>query len=84
MDLREHSRVRIRQLVRSPDAYDDLGWNRRPPQVGDIGIVLSAYHPLDSPESYFYTVECAECIESGGAPVWLGDFSAEELEAVHS
>ena len=84
MDLREHSRVRIRQLLRSPDAYDDLGWGVRPPQVGDIGIVLSAYQHPDSPEGYCYTVECAECIEPGGAPLWLGDFSAEELEAVHS
>jgi hypothetical protein len=84
MNLREHGRVRIRQLLRSPDAYDDLGWNQRPPQVGDIGIVLSAYQPPGGPEVCYFTVECAECIEPGGAPLWLGDFSAEELEAVSS
>ena len=84
MDLREYSRVRIRQLLRSPDAYDDWGGNQRPPRVGDIGIVVSIYQPPVSPEGYSYTVECAESIEPGGAPLWLGDFSAEELEAVHS
>jgi hypothetical protein len=82
MNLGEHSRVRIRQLLRSPDAYDDLRWNQRPPHVGDIGIVLSAYQPPGRPEVYYFTVESAECIEPGGAPLWLGDFSSEELEAI--
>jgi hypothetical protein len=84
VDLREYSRVRIRQLLRSPDAYDDLGRNQRPPRVGDIGIIVSIYQPPCSPEAYCYTVECADCIEPGGAPLWLGDFSAEELESVSS
>ena len=84
MDLREHSRVRIRQLLRPPDAYDDWGGNQRRPRVGDIGIVVSIFQPLARPEGYCYTVECEECVAPGGAPLWLGDFSAEELEAVHS
>jgi hypothetical protein len=82
MDLREYSRVRIRQLLRSPDTYDGWGWNCRPPRVGDIGIVVHIDQPPGSPEGHRYTVECAKCVEPGAAPLWLGDFSDEELETV--
>ena len=84
MDLREYSRVSVKQLLRSPDASGEWMIYKRPPQVGDIGIIVSIYQPPCSPEAYCYTVECADCIEPGGAPLWLGDFSAEELESVSS
>jgi hypothetical protein len=84
LDLCEHSRVRIKQLPLSPEAYDDWEGNQRPPRVGDMGIVISIYQRPGSPEGYCQMVECVECVEPGGAPLWLGDFSAEELEPVCS
>ena len=46
------------------------------------GSECERLQPLARPEGYCYTVECEECVAPGGAPLWLGDFSAEELEAV--
>jgi hypothetical protein len=81
MHFHEYSQVRIRKWVRSPDASNDLMVYVRAPRVGDVGIVVSVYKRPDTAEGYRYTVECAECADGGGTPLWLGDFSAEELEA---
>jgi hypothetical protein len=78
MHFHEYSQVRIRRLLRSPDSSDDFIVYVRPPQVGDVGIVVSVYQRPGTAEGYCYTVECAD---GGDTPLWLGDLSAEELEA---
>lgn len=78
-DLRQYHEVRIRRLLRLPGAYDGWGFNQRAPRVGDVGTVLDI---LDVPGSKTgYVVECSG---PDGVTVWLGDFTAEELEPVHA
>ena len=78
MHFHEYSQVRIRQLIRPPEASKNCIVYVRPPQVGDVGIIVSVYQRPGSAGGYCYTVEFAD---RGGAPLWLHDFSADELEA---
>jgi hypothetical protein len=80
MGIREYSPVRIRRLLRPSEAYDGWRLNSRPPNVGDEGIVVDVLNAPGAPDTYVYVVESRECIEPGGAPIWLGEFSVEELE----
>jgi hypothetical protein len=83
MVFREYSLVRIRLLLRSSKAYDGYRINSRPPRVGDVGTVVDVMGSPGVPDSYVYTVECRECIEPGGSPLWLSEFSEEELEPLN-
>ena len=76
MSFEPYSLVRVRQLLRSPADYDGWRISQRPPQVGDVGTLLDTLHTPGLPDRYV-----VECSGSGGVSVWLGDFSAEELES---
>jgi hypothetical protein len=80
----EYSAVRIRQLLRPPETYNAYKTNSRPPQLGDAGTVVDVMGSPGVPDTYGYIVECRECIEPGGAPLWRGEFSAEELEPIEA
>ena len=79
MTIQEYSPVRVRQLLRSTDAYDGWGCNQRPPRVGDVGTVVDVMGTRGLPSSHVYIVECCD---PEGVPLWLGEFSAEEIEAI--
>jgi hypothetical protein len=75
--LKQYGLVRIRQLLQPAVEYDGWRVNQRPPQVGDVGTLLDILQAPGLPDLYV--------VESSGADgitVWLGDFAAEELEAV--
>ena len=76
MPFEQYSLVRVRQLLRSPSDYDGWGFNQRPPQVGDTGTLLDILQASGSSDGYV-----VECSGSDGVTVWLGVFSAEELES---
>jgi hypothetical protein len=80
MVFREYSAVRIRQLLRPPETYNAYKINSRPPQLGDAGTVVDVMGSPGVPDSYVYLVESRECVQPGGAPVWLGEFTEVELE----
>lgn len=74
--LTPYSRVRVRQVVRTPDQYDGWRINRRPPAVGDVGTIVEILHAPDLPPAYV-----VEMTEPGtGTTLWLGDFHADELD----
>src|SRR5262249_15093549 len=75
--LKQYGLVRVRQLLQPAVEYDGWRVNQRPPQLGDVGSLLDILNAPGLPDRYV--------VESSGADgitVWLGDFAAEELEAV--
>jgi hypothetical protein len=75
--MKQYRLVRVRQLLQPAGEYDGWRVNQRPPQVGDVGTLLDILNAPGLPDRYV--------VESSGADgitVWLGDFAAEELEAV--
>lgn len=76
MSLQQYGVVRIRQLLRSPEAYDDWRINQRPPRVGDQGVIVDILQAPGLPDNYV-----VESVGPDGVTVWLGDFTDEELEA---
>jgi hypothetical protein len=75
MPFEQYSLVRVGQLLCSPDDYDGWRINQRPPQVGDIGTLLDILQVPGLPDRYV-----VECSGGYGVDIWLGEFSAEELE----
>ena len=75
MSFEPYSLVRIRQLLGSPSDYDGWRISQRPPRVGDTGTLLDVLQAPGLPDRYV-----VECNDPGGVAVWLGDFSAEELD----
>jgi len=75
--FRQYEQVRIRQLLRPPDEYNGWGINQRPPRVGDVGYLIDILQAPGVPDSYV-----VECSGPGGVDIWLGDFTAEEIEPV--
>ena len=73
----QYDMVRIRRLIQSPVSYD--GWlvNQRPPQVGDVGVLLDVLHAPGLPDRYVVEHSGAD-----GITIWLGDFAAEEIEPI--
>ena len=70
------SAVRVVSLRRPPAAYDSWGMNRRPPAIGDVGIVIEILRSAAG--EIAYTVEC---VNPGGTTEWLADFVGSELTA---
>jgi hypothetical protein len=77
MSLEQFSKVRVRQLFRPPDEYDGWRFNQRPPRIGDTGFIVDILHAPGVPDDFV-----VECGGPDGITVWLGDFSADEIEAV--
>lgn len=67
--------VRVTRLLRSPETYDGWGFNKRPPQVGDVGTIVDVFPESGPPENYV-----VEASMPDGTTLWLGDFSPDELE----
>ena len=76
MPFEEYSLVRVRQLLHPPAHYDGWCINQRPPQVGDTGYVIDILQAPGLPDNYV-----VECSGPDGVDIWLGDFTAEELES---
>lgn len=70
-----YKQVRVRRLVQPPDSYDPWRLNQRAPQVGDVGTYIDLLHAPGLPDHYV-----VEMCGVGGAPVWLAEFLADELE----
>ena len=77
MALEEYRLVRVRQLLKPPEAYDGWRLNSRPPRVGDLGTIVEILTAEGLPDNYV-----VESRDDGGITIWLGDFQAEELEEV--
>lgn len=71
----EYQTVRIRKLVRPPEACDDWGLNRRPPRIGDLGTLI---HRLQAQglETRYVVENC----DADGIPIWMCDLTEEEIE----
>lgn len=74
-ELKDYTVVRVRQLLHPAEHYDGWRVNKRPPQVGDKGIIVETLRAPNLPDSYI-----VESCGPDGVPIWLGDFAAEELE----
>jgi hypothetical protein len=79
VSLRQYASVRVRRLLQSPEAYDGWRVNQRHPRVGDVGTIIDILQAPGLPDNYV-----VEAGGSDGATLWLGDFSAEELEEADS
>jgi hypothetical protein len=75
--LREYEQVRVRNLLRPPAAYDGWGFNQRGPRVVDVGTLIDILRAPGAEDGYV-----VECPGPDGATIWLGDFTADELEPV--
>ena len=74
-ELRQYEQVHIRHLTRAPEAYDGWGVNRRAPRVGEYGTLVDVLRTPGAPDSYV-----VESSAPDGTTLWLGDFTADELE----
>ncbi len=74
-DFKQYERVRIRRLQQQPDAYNGWRTNQRPPQVGDVGVLLDILTAPGVPDRYV-----VELAGPDGVTIWLADFPANELE----
>jgi hypothetical protein len=73
--FRLYTKVQVVKLVQSIDKYDSWRLNKRPPEIGDIGILIDYLPPKGKP--YFYIVEKSDM---DGSDIWLCDFLEEEIE----
>jgi len=71
--LPEYSQVEVVELLHAPEHYDGWKVNKRPPAVGDRGVVVERLSEDD------YIVECPA---PDGSNIWLGDFKRRELRPV--
>lgn len=77
MNLSQYDLVRICQLTREADGYDGWLGNQRPPQVGNVGVLLDILEAPGLPDRYVVELSGAD-----GVTIWLSDFAAEEIELV--
>ena len=75
MAVKQYEQARVRQLIRSTETYNGWRVNTRAPQVGDVGTVVDILSAPGLPDNYV-----VECSAPDGRTLWLGDFTAEELE----
>ena len=75
--LKQYDLVRIVSLATNTPFTPDR-FNRRPPQVGDIAIIVEIYN---DPEGYEL-----ECLNSDGLTEWLCSFDPQviKLELINS
>jgi hypothetical protein len=73
--FKQYEPVRIRHLQQQPDAYNGWRVNQRPPQVGDVGVLLDILTAPGVPDRYV-----VEYAGPDGVTIWLADFAADELE----
>ena len=75
--FKQYSKVRVTKLLRINSDYDDWKLNQRPPAVGDTGTLVDFQYAHGVPVRY-----TVESVGPDGAPIWMCDFEAEELEMV--
>lgn len=75
--LQHHHLARIVQLRHALEEYDGWRLNHRPPHVGEVGIIVDILEAPGLRKKYVL-----ECSASDGTTIWLGDFDAEEIDAV--
>ena len=75
--MEQYGLVRVRRLVSPPAEYDGWRVNKRPPQTGDVGILLDILRAPGLPDRYV-----VESSGADGVTIWLSDFAPEELESV--
>lgn len=74
-EFRLYDRVCVRQLLHPLGHYDGWHVNQRPPQVGEAGTIVEILQAPGMPDRFV-----VECSGADGVCIWLGDFSAQELE----
>ena len=77
MSLQQYCLVRVVSLNQPLGSYDGWQLNQRAPRIGDVGTIVEV---LAAPD-----LRCAYVVENAdqrGVTVWLGEFSADELEVV--
>ena len=74
-----YTEVRVIKLVNSPEKYGGK-FNKRPPQIGDIGTLIDCLPSERKP--HHYTV--AKTDLATGDDIWLCDFLEEEIEPVEA
>ncbi|MDB4992722.1 MAG: hypothetical protein JWM74_154 [Myxococcaceae bacterium] len=72
--------VRVTQLTAPAASYDGWKVNLRPPNVGDVGVVVEVLQAAGAPERF--VVECMD--EQSGETLWLSELDATELASVPS
>jgi hypothetical protein len=75
--LKLNDAVRIVRLLTANRYYDGTVGVRRPPEVGDLGMIVHQYD-RDDPRAPFMV----EKSDAGGNTLWLADFEPDELELV--
>jgi hypothetical protein len=73
--LREFDVVRVIDLIDARRNYSGSKSAARPPQIGDIGTIVTEYD-----EENF----AVECVAPNGSTIWLADFRAAELGLIHA
>ena len=71
----QYEKVRIKQLKKPCEKYNEWNVNHRPPVVGDVGILVDILHTLGLPVRYVVEVSNEE-----GMTVWLSEFDHDEIE----
>lgn len=71
--------VRIVRLIKSPEKYDDWGFNTQPVAVGDTGALVDVLQVEGVDDGYV-----VENVATDGTTVWLSIFHKEEIEPVDS
>ena len=74
----DYEPVRVLQMLRAQQSYDDWGINQRRPQVGDVGTLLEVLRSPGVPDRFVVEMAGAD-----GVPIWLADFLKEELESLN-
>lgn len=77
-DLVQYGLAWVKVVLRDPDKYDGWKFNKRPPQVGDIGTITEILQAPEVPDHLI--VETLD--PSSGTTIWLSEFEREELEPV--
>lgn len=75
MSFQLYEQVRVVKLISAAEDYDGWRFNKRPPQVGDVGTFIDMLSVAGHPDRYV-----VESSGDDGITIWLADFSEDELE----
>ncbi|MFZ4540040.1 hypothetical protein [Propionivibrio sp.] len=70
--------VRIVRLTKSPEKYDDWGWNTQPVAVGDTDALVDELQVEGVADGYV-----VENVATDGTTVRLSIFHEDEIEQIH-
>ena len=75
--LRENDIVKVVKLVQPDRPFDGTESVRRPPKVGDVGVICHEYDPGNQTAAV-----AVEMVDGNGLTIWLADFERAELKSV--